>query len=108
MNWSNIINNNILVDDIDDWNILMEYVDMIENINLSEQSYSWEMMGTTMNNFEKITFDIYSDFVYVGIDLVLDPSQKITMINIKDDVNKISAVKQAINETINWYKNYTK
>ena len=97
--------NNKISDDAD-WNTVMQYVDAIEKIDISDKSYTWEMFGEKYNNFQKITFDIYTEFVYVGIDLELDPSQKISSINIKDNIGKLTAVKLAINETIDWYKNY--
>jgi len=85
------------------WNWLMGVITKIENIDLSKYSYNWEQNNTVEVNFQRICFDIYSDYVDVYEELQLDPPKEIINIKIDNTINKKNAVYHAIIETIKYY-----
>jgi hypothetical protein len=56
------------------WDALMQVVDKIENLDLSEYFYGWESYGETRSNFMHIEVEISYNKCYVECNLELDPS----------------------------------
>ena len=56
------------------WDALMQVVDKIESLDLSEYFYSWESYGETRSNFMNIEVEIGYNKCYVECNLELDPS----------------------------------
>lgn len=57
-----------------DWKWLMEAVDFIEKLDLTDEHYSWEDdEGKTRNNFKCLSVDIERNRCYIDEELELDP-----------------------------------
>jgi hypothetical protein len=56
------------------WDALMQVVDKIESLDLSEYFYSWKSYGETRSNFMNIEVEIGYNKCYVECNLELDPS----------------------------------
>jgi hypothetical protein len=55
------------------WDALMQVVDKIESLDLSEYFYSWESEGEVRSNFMNIEVEIGYNKCYVECNLELDP-----------------------------------
>jgi hypothetical protein len=56
------------------WDALIQVVDKIESLDLSEWFYSWVSEGETRSNFMNIEVEIGYNKCYVECNLELDPS----------------------------------
>ena len=56
----------------------MNFVEKIEDVDLSEFHYKWEVEGEEYNNFEGIEFEVGGNNALVWIHLSLDPDNLIT------------------------------
>ncbi len=56
------------------WDALMQVVEKLESLDLSEYFYSWESYGEIRSNFMNITVEIVYNKCYVECNLELDPT----------------------------------
>ena len=85
------------------WIWIMEVIDKIDDTDLSEFMYKWDLGGKTQYNFNYIDFSIGSDMVSSYVELDLDPGILIHSIRLfQPNINKIYAVYECIIETIKY------
>lgn len=85
----------------EDWNQLMKVVEVIENLDLKEEGYSWNDEEGTHYNFMCISIDIERNSCWICVELQLDPPYTIS--HIRTD-SKQEAVYKAVVEFVKYYK----
>ena len=92
------------------WDALMQVVDKIESLDLSEYFYSWESYGETRSNFMNIEVEIGYNKCYVECNLELDPAFYLNQEWVEKqgsldyDETKIDAVFFSLVETVQYLK----
>jgi hypothetical protein len=92
------------------WDALMQVIDKIESLDLSEYFYSWESEGETRSSFMNIEVEIGYNKCYVECNLELDPSIYLNKEWFKNQCslgyneNKIDAVFYSCVEAVEYLK----
>jgi len=89
---------------VHNWNWIMQVVEKIEQLDLSQYIYKWEDGDVTNYNFEGTSVEIENNRCWIYINLSLDPMFTVNEKTFKQTYNsKIEATYAAVVEFIEWY-----
>lgn len=91
-----------------DWNKLIPVLDKIEELDMREYHYKWEMEGRMRSNFKRFEIDIGYRNCLIWMELELDPMEIVAGGFRKEYNTRIKAVWKSVIEFIEYYNLVTK
>lgn len=86
------------------WTNLMQVVEKIENLDLSDYFYKWKQDEVERSNFDEVEVEINGKYCHISVNLVLDPFLKINEKSWnKKYLTKLESTLNAVIEFIEWY-----
>ena len=91
------------------WDLIIPVIEEIEKLDLSDYLYQWKEDETTHYNFNYVDFTISTEYIYVDIELDLDPPLEIHSVDTRNNnISKFEATYECIVEFLKYYNKLCK